>query len=93
MMFFSTVPWSSPASTCSRWGLSATRSMNLNSPTVVLPAAVVPSRNSTGARQRRKSLYFSDRIRSAIGCAVLQLGQNAVQFAGVQLAQLQPVGE
>ena len=57
--------------------------MNLNSRTVVLPAAVVPSRNSTGAVQRRNALYFSDSSRSAIRRT--QLFQYLAQLAGIQL--------
>lgn len=58
-IFFSIVPKSNPLSTCSFLALSATFNINLIIPTVVLPAAVVPSRNSTGALCFRKSLYFS----------------------------------
>ena len=67
MIFFSAAPVSSAARMCSFLGLSATFSMNLNRPTVVFPAAVVPSRNSTGASHCRKALYFSDsKSRSAL---------------------------
>lgn len=56
---FSSVPKSKPDRICSFFAEAATFSINLNIPTVVLPAAVVPSRNSAGALQRRKALYFS----------------------------------
>ena len=58
IMFFSAVPVSLAAMICSFLSLSATLSMNLYTPTVVLPAYVVPSRNSTGAWHFIKALYF-----------------------------------
>ena len=71
---------------CNRFELSAHRRINLNRPTVVLPAAVVPSKNSTGALQRRNALYLSDRRRSAIP-ATSQLLQHLVQLTSVKLAR------
>ncbi len=62
-----------------RLSLSATLSMNLKRPTVVFPAAVVPSRNSTGASHLRNALYFSDNIKSA-NATTTQLLQHIFQF-------------
>ena len=66
MMFFSAAPVSSAARICNFFGDSATLHINLNKPTVVLPAAVVPSRNSTGASHLRNALYFSDSTRRSV---------------------------
>ena len=51
---------------CQDMKLWATFSINLKIPTVVFPAAVVPSRNSTGVWHFKNALYFSDSTRSML---------------------------
>ena len=69
--FFSATPVVLAAITCIFLGDSATININFSIPTVVFPAAVVPSNASTGALCFKKAKYLSDNLYSLLIIIIL----------------------